>query len=134
MLVSAVFPAMLGWPNSFSRGTSWLVYADACFQFKDKKRKSEKPSKSKQFEAAGDVIPWRTIRIFSPQYFELKWTQLTKFPSRKKHAPIPVRPITLKVRDQRNKNQLSDEDREALFAKLPFLWVSTPKNDASLVV
>ena len=39
MLVSAVFPAMLGWPNSFCRGTSWLVYADACFQFKDKKKK-----------------------------------------------------------------------------------------------
>ena len=36
MLVSAVFIAMLGWPNSFknSRGTLWLVYAVNIFFYK----------------------------------------------------------------------------------------------------
>lgn len=62
--------AMLGWPNAISRSTLWLVYADACLQFNEKKRKQENPSESEQFEAAGNVIPWATIRIFSPQYCE----------------------------------------------------------------
>ena len=34
--------------------------------------------------------------------------------SRKKHSPVIVRPVTLKVRDQETHAGLTDKDREAL--------------------
>ena len=43
--------------------------------------------------------------------------------SQKKNTPVIVR-------DQETPADLSDEDREALFAELPFHWVSSPKSDA----
>ena len=44
--------------------------------------------------------------------------------SRKKNTPVIVR-------DQETQADLSDEDREALFAELPFHWVSSPESDPS---
>ena len=45
-----------------------------------------------------------------------------------------VRPVTIKVRDQETQALLSDEDREDLFAELPFHWVSSPESDAEVEV
>ena len=47
--------------------------------------------------------------------------------SRKKNTPVIVR-------DQETQADLSDEDREALFAELPFHWVSSPESDAEVEV
>ena len=47
--------------------------------------------------------------------------------SRKKNTPVIVR-------DQETQADLSDEDREALFAELPFHWVSSPESDAEVDV
>ena len=47
--------------------------------------------------------------------------------SRKKNTPVIVR-------DQETQAGLSDEDREALFAELPFHWVSSPESDAEVEV
>ena len=47
--------------------------------------------------------------------------------SRKKSTPVIVR-------DQETQADLSDEDREALFAELPFHWVSCPERDAEVEV
>ena len=47
--------------------------------------------------------------------------------SRKKNTPVIVR-------DQETQADLSDEDREALFAELPFHWVSSPESDAEVKV
>ena len=52
--------------------------------------------------------------------------------SGKKHAHVIDRPVTLKVRDQETLAGLSDEDRETLFAELPFHWVSSPESDAEV--
>ena len=47
--------------------------------------------------------------------------------SRKKNTPVIVK-------DQETQADLSDEDREALFAELPFHWVSSPESDAEVEV
>ena len=47
--------------------------------------------------------------------------------SRKKNTPVIIR-------DQETQADLSDEDREALFAELPFHWVSSPESDAEVDV
>ncbi|KAM7431026.1 hypothetical protein ABFA07_018345 [Porites harrisoni] len=47
--------------------------------------------------------------------------------SRKKNTPVIVR-------DQETQADLSDEDREALFAELPFHWVSSAESDAEVEV
>ena len=47
--------------------------------------------------------------------------------SRKKDTPVIVK-------DQETQADLSDEDREALFAELPFHWVSSPESDAEVEV
>ena len=47
--------------------------------------------------------------------------------SRKKKTPVIVR-------DQETQADLSHEDREALFAELPFHWVSSPESDAEVEV
>ena len=47
--------------------------------------------------------------------------------SRKKNTPVIVR-------NQETKADLSDEDREALFAEIPFHWVSNPESDAEVEV
>ena len=47
--------------------------------------------------------------------------------NRKKNTPVIVR-------DQETQADLSDEDREALFAELPFHWVSSPERDAEVEV
>ena len=47
--------------------------------------------------------------------------------SRKKNTPVIVR-------DQETQADLSDKDREALFAELPFHWVSSPESDAEVEV
>ena len=47
--------------------------------------------------------------------------------SRKKNTPVIVR-------DQETEADLSDEDCEALFAELPFHWVSSPESDAEVEV
>ena len=47
--------------------------------------------------------------------------------SRKKSTPVIVR-------DQETQADLSDEDREALFAELPFHSVSSPESDAEVEV
>ena len=52
--------------------------------------------------------------------------------SRKKHAAVIVRPVTLKVRDQETQAGLTDKDREALLAEMPFHWVSSPESDAEI--
>jgi len=52
--------------------------------------------------------------------------------SRKKHSPVIVRPVTLKVRDQETPAGLTDKDREALLAEMPFHWVYSPESDAEV--
>ena len=47
--------------------------------------------------------------------------------SRKKDNPVIVK-------DQETQADLSDEDQEALFAELPFHWVSSPESDAEVEV
>ena len=47
--------------------------------------------------------------------------------SRKKNTPVIVK-------EQETQADLSDEDREALFAELPFHWVSSPESDAEVEV
>ena len=47
--------------------------------------------------------------------------------SRKKNTPVIVK-------DQETQADLFDEDREALFAELPFHWVSSPESDAQVEV
>lgn len=47
--------------------------------------------------------------------------------SGKKNTPVIVR-------NQETQTDLSDEDREALFAQLPFHWVSSPESDAEVEV
>ena len=52
--------------------------------------------------------------------------------SRKVHAPIFVRPVRPK-QDQETQADLSDEDREALFAELPFhYFLSSPESDTEV--
>ena len=51
--------------------------------------------------------------------------------SRKVHAPIFVRPVRPK-RDQETQADLSDEDREALFAELPFHILSSPQSNTEV--
>ena len=47
--------------------------------------------------------------------------------SRKRYAPL-FRPV-VSVADQETQADLSDEDREALFAELPFHFLSSPESD-----
>ena len=51
--------------------------------------------------------------------------------SRKVHAPIFVRPVRPK-RDQQTQADLSDEERKALFAELPFHILSSPESDTEV--
>ena len=51
--------------------------------------------------------------------------------SRKVHAPIFVRPVRPK-QDQETQAELSDEDREALFAEIPFHFLSSPESDTEV--
>ena len=51
--------------------------------------------------------------------------------SRKVHAPIFVRPVRPK-QDQETQADLSDEDWEALFAELPFHFLSSPESDTEV--
>ena len=52
--------------------------------------------------------------------------------SRKRYAPL-FKPV-VSVANQETQADLSDEDREALFAELPFRWVYSPEIDAEVEV
>ena len=50
--------------------------------------------------------------------------------SRKRHAPL-IKPV-VSVADQETQADLSGEDREALFAELPFHFLSSPESDTEV--
>ena len=50
--------------------------------------------------------------------------------SRKRYAPL-FKPV-VSVADQETQADLSDEDREALFAELPFHFLSGPESDTEV--